>query len=353
MSLTVLSVAFPLATVGPDAVGGAEQVLAMLDDALVDAGHRSIVIAREGSHVRGTLVATPAEPGTVDAAAWARAHEAHRAAIHAALERWPIDVVHMHGVDFASYLPPEGPPVLATLHLPVSWYPPEVFQPTRPHTYLQCVSADQLARCPPSRALVGHVASGVRVEHLRLVRMKKARFALALGRICPEKGYHLAIDAAEAAGIPLLLAGQVHRHPEHLAYFESEILPRLGHKVRFIGPVGLARKARLLAAARCLLVPSLVPETSSLVAMEALACGTPVVAFRSGAVTEILEPGRTGFLVDSVAEMTDAIGAAALIDPELCRQAAQRRCSSRRAMASYLALYQQLALQASGGDRAA
>src|SRR5918998_3405705 len=136
MGLCVLSVAFPFAPVGDDAVGGAEQVLSQLDAALVAAGHRSIVVAQEGSCIAGTLVAVPAERGVLDEAARARAWTRHRQAIAEALRRWPVDLVHMHGIDFHAYLPPPGMPVLATLHLPPSWYPEEALQPRRPDTWL-------------------------------------------------------------------------------------------------------------------------------------------------------------------------------------------------------------------------
>ena len=95
--------------------------------------------------------------------------------------------------------------------------------------------------------------------------------------------------------------------------------------------------------ARCLLVPSLVPETGSLVAMEALACGTPVVAFPAGALTEIVEPGVTGFLVNDAREMAEALVMAEKIDPERCRAAARRRFSLDRMVERYFAVYQRLA----------
>jgi glycosyltransferase involved in cell wall biosynthesis len=340
--LCVLNVAFPFAAVGADAVGGAEQVLAHLDVALTREGHRSIVVACEGSKLAGTLVAMPRMAGPITEAARAAAHAHHRRAIQHALRRWRVDLVHMHGIDFHAYLPPTGPPVLVTLHLPPDWYPETVFDLDRPRTFLHCVSASQRARCPPGARLLPEVPNGVPVEALA-TRHAKRNFAFALGRICPEKGFHIALDAARRAGAPLLIAGEVFRYDAHETYFEREIVPRLDDSRRFIGPVGFARKRRLLTAARCLLIPSLAPETSSLVAMEALACGTPVIAFPSGALPEIVEHGRTGFLVRDEREMAEAIGAAGMLDPEACRMAARERFSIGRTFERYLELYRHLA----------
>src|SRR5947209_7766253 len=115
MKWTVLSVAFPLAPVGPDAVGGAEQILTHLDNALVRAGHRSIVVACDGSETAGTLVPTPVPKQTLtDELRW-QVQQQHRARIEQALRRWPVDVIHMHGIDFDRYLPPSGVPTLVTL----------------------------------------------------------------------------------------------------------------------------------------------------------------------------------------------------------------------------------------------
>ncbi len=119
--------------------------------------------------------------------------------------------------------------------------------------------------------------------------------------------------------------------------------PRLDARRRFVGPAGFARKRRLLTAARCLLVPSLAPETSSLVAREALACGTPVIGFPHGALPDTIEHGRTGFLVDSVDGMADAIGLARGLDAALCRRVAAERFSLGRMTARYFALYRRLA----------
>ena len=342
MSLTVLSVAYPFAPVSPDTVGGAEQVLSVLDTALVAAGHRSIVVASEDSQVAGHLVPVPAVTGVIGEDARRLGHERHRRAIQDALRRWPVDLIHMHGIDFHAYLPPVGAPLLVTLHAPVSWYPPHIFRLERPGTVLNCVSRSQARDCPAEAGDVPVVENGVPIARLT-ARHAKRRFAFALGRICPEKGFHLALDAAKQADAPLLLAGQAFGYPEHTAYFERDIAPRLDAKRRFIGPVGFLRKRRFLTAARCLVLPSLAAETSSLVAREALACGAPVIAFPNGALPEVIEHGRTGFLVRDVDEMAEAIVQSRSLDPEECRAVARARFPLERMVDGYFALYRRIA----------
>lgn len=342
MRFTVLNVAYPLARVGFDAVGGAEQVLAQLDAALHRSGHHSIVVACEESCVSGTLLATPAYTGVLDDTVLSCAARHHARAIASALHQFPVDVVHLHGIDFLNYLPGPGVPVLATLHLPPSFYPPHVFRLQRPYTFLNPVSPSQARACPPCDYLLAPVQNGVNLATLSCAHARK-NFALTMGRICPEKGFHIAINAAKRARTPLLLAGEVYRYPTHQDYFEREIRPRLDALRRFIGPIGFRKKRRLLNSAKCLLVPSLVPETSSLVAMEALACGTPVVAFPSGALADIVEHGKTGFLVENENEMARAIDQCRAIQADACRSAARERYSVAQTTQSYFALYGSLA----------
>lgn len=340
MSLTVLSVAYPFAPVTSDPAGGAEQVLAQLDRALTEKGHRSIVLAQQGSRVRGELIEIPAPNGTIDGAAWAAAHGTMREAIdHLATNG--TDLVHLHGFDFDSCLPPSGRPCVVTLHMPISWYVPDALRPERPNTWFVPVSASQAATAPAGVALLPPISNGVDLEQYR-PNGAKGEYALVLGRVAEEKGFHDALAAARIAGIPLKVAGRVFPYPDHERYFAESVAPLLDNERHWIGPVAGEAKRRLLAEARCVLIPSTAPETSSLVAMEALACGTPVIAYRSGALPEVVEDGETGLLVDDAREMADAIGRIGAIDPARCRRAAEARFDLRRTTAEYLDLYQRL-----------
>lgn len=349
MGWVILNVAYPFAPVGPDAVGGAEQIVSQLDVALAHAGHESIVMACEGSVTEGILLATRMSSGVLDESERRRIYNQYRFTLGKFLEKWPIDLIHMHGVDFYEYLPPPGIPVLVTLHLPVHWYPKSIFYIERPGTFLHCVSSRQRRNCSPCTNLLPEIENGVAPE-LFQSRHARRNFAITMGRICPEKGFHLALDAARRANSPLLLAGQVFRYEAHEDYFKGEIAPRLDASRRFIGPIGFHRKRRLLSSARCLLAPSAVPETTSLAAMESLACGTPVIAFRSSSLADIVDDGKTGFLVSSEQEMADAIHAVDSLDRNLCRKTAHARFSHTRMIDGYFSIYDRLAKGACATD---
>jgi len=237
--------------------------------------------------------------------------------------------------------------VLITLHLPVHVYSPAAFETDRPQTFVHCVSASQQRTLSRTRMQVlPPIPNGVPLEAWRAVRCR-SNYVLALGRICPEKGFHLAARAARSAGLPLILGGQVFAYQMHQDYFRDTLSPLLDRRrFRFVGPLRRVQKRILLRNAHCLLVPSQTPETSSLVAMEAAAVGTPVIAFRAGALPEVVEHGRTGFVVDSVEEMAEAIHQVDRIDRRACRAVAQQHFSARAMAARYLDRYTQLAGEA-------
>ncbi len=339
MSVTVLSVAYPFAVVGPGLVGGAEQVMTLLEAELVERGYGSVVVAREGSEVRGVLLPTPVRAGLITEEVREEVTRAHQANLDEALRQHAVDLVHMHGIDFHRYRLPESVPVLVTLHLPPSWYPEAIWD--LPKNYrLQCVSETQREACPEG-VRVAVIGNGVVLPDAAALP-KRRGYAVMLSRICPEKNLHAGMDAARRAGVPVLLAGETFPYAEHLRYLREEIKPRLGDGARLLPPVTGAEKTRLLARARCLLLPTLAPETSSMVAMEAMAVGTPVVAYRSGAIPEVVEEGRTGFLVSDVEGMAGAIGRVGEIDAAECRRVAAERFPLSRMVEGYAGLYREM-----------
>jgi glycosyltransferase involved in cell wall biosynthesis len=336
--LTVLSVSYSLAHVSRKTAGGAEQVLTTIDQALVRDGHRSLVLAPAGSRCDGLLIPAQIPRGILGDTAKHEARKIFKHQIDRILNGFSVDVVHMHGLDFHDYLPSCQVPIVVSLHLPLSWYAADVLCRLGPGVILVAVSECQARTAPAGVRISAVIPNGVDLSHFR-PQKRKSDYALVIARICPEKGLHLAIDAAERAGVSLIIAGSVFDYSEHRDYFDSMILPRLNERIRFVGLVGGARKSNLLAGARCLLVPSLAPETSSLVAMEGLASGIPVVAFPNGALNEIVDHRRTGFLVNDAEEMADAIFACDSINPQVCRKEAEQKFSSARMFGEYLDLY--------------
>ncbi|MGH9587659.1 MAG: glycosyltransferase [Acidobacteriaceae bacterium] len=342
MPLTVLSVAYSFAPVGPNAVGGAEQILTELDRALMAAGHRSLVLACEGSQTMGELFPIPwLGEGIYDADSKLWWKKQRQLELNHILATQEIDLIHMHGLDFHEYRLPADIPVLVTLHLPISWYPREIWSRYHANVQFQCVSDTQRLSCPSEFADIPVIRNGVVLPGST---ERKSEFALVLGRICPEKNQHAALDAGSLAGVRVLLGGQVFPYQEHRAYFQEQIVPRLGPREsgiehQFLGPLAPLKKQQLLMEAKCLLHPTLAPETSSLVAMEAMAAGTPVIAYPSGALPEIIDTGVTGFLVDNVEDMATAIDHVEELRPEDCRSVAREKFSRERMIQDYFRLY--------------
>ncbi|WP_109486593.1 glycosyltransferase [Occallatibacter savannae] len=343
--MRVLSIAYPFAPVGPNLVGGAEQILWDLDQAIVAADDRSLVVACEGSRPAGELFAVPLpKRGTLDEADGAWCRKEFHAAVDRALASETVDLVHVHSMDLYGYEFSPEIPVLITLHMPVEWYEQGTMRSYKGHAHFCYVSESQKRAGVPVFGDAPVIENGVDV--LPLHEVKRSDFALVMGRICPEKNAHSALEAGTKASMRVVIGGQVYPYRAHQEYFEEKIAPQLekGADVRheFAGPLTPERRQQMLAEARCLLHPTVAPETSSLVAMEALAAGTPVIAYRSGALPEIVEDGVTGFLVNGVDEMAEAIGKVDAISPTACHEAAERRFSKRRMVERYFDLYRRI-----------
>lgn len=331
--------AFPFASVRDDTAGGAEQILGAVDKALVINGWKSVVVAAQGSIVSGTLVSGPSVPVTLDKGKEISVRQNYKNIITQVISEYEIDLIHFHGLDFSEYLPETKIPVLVTLHLPVWWYN-ELTE--RPGLFYNCVSVNQMETIGPLYGLVGVIKNGVAVNE-EYVKKVKGNYTFMMGRICPEKGFHLGFRASMRAGKACVLAGTVFPYFTHKQYFSDSIVPLLNcKKNRYVGNVGGVKKQRLLGYSSCLLATSLVEETSSLVAMEAMANGTPVVAFKRGAFAEIIKNGITGFLVNGESEMSDAINETGKIDPVECFDHVKNNYSLESMVCAYLDLYKRI-----------
>ncbi|KMQ50187.1 group 1 glycosyl transferase [Chitinispirillum alkaliphilum] len=340
MCITVLNVAYPFAPVCSDTAGGAEQIVLQLDKALVSAGYKSVVVGCEGSEVSGRLVKIPRPGGKIDDICRRRIYRRVEAAVEEAIDLYNVDLIHYHGVDFYHYLYSGKTIKLITLHLPIPWYPQDILSRHSSNTFFNCVSLHQFRNLNKFSSNMFCIPNGVDISYPEKIYTARGNYAVALGRICPEKSIHEAMDAATSAGISLFLAGSVFPYEEHEKYFAEEIGPRLLHTShRFLGTLPFIRRRKLLSRALCCLITSRAQETSSLVAMEALACGTPVIAYPSGALCDIVEDGITGFLVDDCQQMAAAVEKVSLISKSVCFLRAAERFSQNKMLRKYLGTY--------------
>lgn len=339
--LSVLYVSYPLLRVSEEAAGGAEQMLLTLEREMAAAGHRTTVAASDGSSVNGRLLPTGEPAKTHDADA--ERERRHSRCILDYLQAHPgeFDLIHDHSGSFFRHASRCSVPVLATLHLPHSFYPDFWFNNIPSNLHFNCVSHPQLKQFSKLPNMLNVVRNGITLERFPFSR-EKGDYLLWIGRICEEKAPDLAIAAAQEAGLPLVIAGQVYPFSYHQQYFDREIRPRLGSDVQFVDSPLFEQKLELLSHARALLLTSTAEETSSLVAMEAMACGTPVIAVDRGAFPEIVAHGDTGFVVDDIEEMAAAVHQVDKISPAACRSVVEERFCAQRMAQEYQALYERV-----------
>ncbi|HWR16564.1 MAG TPA: glycosyltransferase [Terriglobales bacterium] len=343
----ILYVAYPLLPVSHESCGGAEQMLSVLEDEMARRGHYTSVAACAGSQARGSVMVTGAE--TVEPDRFSTRNAEHHARIleflnspqHHAL---PFDLIHDKSGSFWPRAAESEIPVLATLHLPRHFYSEEVFRKVPKNVMFNCVSAAQYRSFQNVLHVIGVIENGIHVHRFPFIT-EKQDYLLWLGRVCEEKGPHLAIEVARRTGLPLVMAGQVYPFSYHQTFYNAKIRPHLASlhpTISFRETPTFQTKARLLSRARALLVPSLVNETSSLVAMEAMVCGTPVIGFRRGALPEVVIDRLTGFIVDDVDQMVEAVWNADQINAHACRTHVESNYSSTRMAAQYEELYERI-----------
>jgi glycosyltransferase involved in cell wall biosynthesis len=330
--------------VPPARYGGIEWVVSLLADGLVDAGHEVTLFASGDSRTKAELEAV-FERAPSELIGRSLPELRH---VLAAFERsGEFDVVNDHtgplGVALGGLA---EAPVVHTVHGPLNGEPGEVYAAlsrVAPEVGLISLSLNQ-RRPQPELNWVGNCPNALDLQ-LYPCKPHRGEYLLFLGRMSPEKGAHRAIAVAMESGLPLKLAGK-RSEPKEREYFRQLVEPHLVDGIEYLGEVTHGEKVELLQDARVTLFPIEWEEPFGLVMIESMACGTPVVASRYGAVPEVIAHGRSGIVVDDYREMAAAIEAADALDPLECRRYVEERFAPERMVADYLRVYESVAAPA-------
>ena len=335
--LRIAQVAPLFESVPPQLYGGTERVVSYLTEELVRQGHKVTLYASADSVTAAELVAARPRALRLDPASSSPVIP-HQLQVEQLMRRADdFDVIHFHGelLHFQS-LRRCATPAITTLHgrLDIPELPPllEEFSEAR------FVSISNAQREPvPWLNWVGTAYHGLPRQLYRPVPQRGGYLAF-LGRISPEKRADRAIAIARRAGLPVKIAAKV--DPVDRRYFEDRIEPMLHDPgVEYVGEIGEKDKQDFLGNALALLFPIDWPEPFGLVMIEAMACGTPVIAYPNGSVPEVIDDGVSGFVVSSIDEAVAAVERAAALDRRRCRRAFEERFTAERMAHDYLAVY--------------
>lgn len=332
----------PWIPVPPPAYGGIEEVVRLLCDGLKAREHDVTLFAPPGS-TSPTDVHHVLETSYPDQIQKAQFEVDHVARVFAAIDEAeaagrPYDVIHDHTGHVALAMADRvSAPLVHTLHGPFN---EEACRFYAQHGHKACIvaiSQAQLDDAPPEMGGGAVVPNPIELGEWPF-RAEKDDYVLWIGRMSPDKGPHRAIVAAREAGVRLLLAGPV--QPGQEAFFAEEVEPHVGRDgIEYVGEADAEAKRALYQGARALLMPIRWQEPFGLVMVEALASGTPVIAFPEGSAPEIVEDGRTGFVVDDEHAMAAAVGRLDEIDAETCRRSCQERFSVEAVTRGYEDVY--------------
>jgi glycosyltransferase involved in cell wall biosynthesis len=315
--LRIAMVAPPWFELPPVGYGGIESVVADLVDALVARGHEVTLVGagRNGTRAQRFVQVFPEPPS--QRLGEAMPEVLHAAAAARAIEGLDVDLVHDHCCAGPLLARGRRTPTVVTAHGPVTGEVGDYYRYLGDSIELVAIS-DAQRRLNPDLNWVGRVHNAIDVGTFPY-REDKDDYVLFLGRFNPDKGAHLAIDAARRAGRRIVLAGKLNEAAEK-AYFEAEIRPRLGRDAEYVGEADATTKRELFSGARCLVFPIQWEEPFGMVMIEAMACGTPVVATRRGSVPEVVADGETGYVVDDLEDLPARIVAAEELSPAACRR---------------------------------
>jgi glycosyltransferase involved in cell wall biosynthesis len=340
-------VAPPWYSVPPDAYGGIEEVVANLTRVLVERGHRVTLIGAGEDDTPATFHRTYEQPPSE------RLGEPVPEVLHAAaaaqlLADLDVDLVHDHSLAGPLTAAGRSEPTVVTMHGPVGGEMADYFRRLGETISLVAIS-DAQRELAPDMNWVATVHNGIDVDSFPFQEHKED-WLLFVGRFSPDKGAHLAIDAARAAGRYIVLAGKA-SEPNEKQYFEQEIRHRLGDDATYIGELDASAKRDLYAKAACLLFPIRWPEPFGMVMIEAMACGTPVVALNAGSVPEVVVDGTTGVVCDEVGELPAAIARIGAVRPTDCRAHVAQNFDIRRSAEKYEAVYRRLVAERHSGSK--
>jgi glycosyltransferase involved in cell wall biosynthesis len=329
-------------SVPPKLYGGTERVVAHLCDALVELGHDVTLFAAADAATRAKLVAVRDRAIRLDPTPLCSDVAAHLNMLYEVRRRQAqFDVLHFH-VDLM-HLPlfeSVAGKTVTTLHGRLDYEDLAALYARAPQFSLVSISQAQ-RRSLPNASWLATVRHGLPASDYVFNETPRRPYLAFLGRISPEKRPELAIRLARSAGVPLKIAAKVDRADKH--YFEDVVQPLIdGTQVEFIGEIGPNRKSEFLGGASALLFPIDWPEPFGLVMIEAMACGTPVIAWNRGSVPEIIEEGVTGYIVESEEEALAAIARAPLLDRRRVRAAFEQRFAATTMAQQYLSAYKRL-----------
>jgi glycosyltransferase involved in cell wall biosynthesis len=345
--MRIAQLAPPVETVPPARYGGTERVIFTLTEELVRRGHDVTLFASGDSKTAARLAPT------CKRAAWHCDPPPHdfmplwSVAVGKLLrEICDFDVVHSHVDHFGFPMARQSDvPVITTMHGRLDLV--EVQETLGEFRDVPLVSISDAQRRPAEFAnFVGTVHHGIGLENFPF-NAHGGDYLAFLGRVSPEKGLDAAIRVARKAGMPLKVAARMPLPTTHdingradSEYWQAVIQPLLGEDVQLVGEVGGAEKAAFLGNAAALLFPIQWPEPFGLVMVEALACGTPVLALRRGSVPEVIRDGITGFVVDSEEELASSVDRLWSVARSACRQDAERRFSPAAMADAYERIYE-------------
>ena len=334
--LRIGMIAPPWLAVPPNGYGGTEVVIDVLARALVGLGHE-VVLFTTGDSTCPVDRAWVVETGQGVDVGGSALEVHHVVSAYRQLVASGVDVIHDHTALGPLYGQHHvATPIVTTNHNPFAEPFRTAFAAMTEQVAIVAISKDHARRAAPIpiAAVIHH---GVDVDRFP-VGSGHGGYVLFLGRLSEDKGAHRAVRIALAAGVRLLLAGRIQTEREQ-AYFDEHVRPFLGPDVQFVGEVDQQTKLDLLSGASALLNPIVWDEPFGMVMIEALACGTPVLAMANGAAGEIVEDGVTGVLATSEEQLIAALGSLPSIDRERCRSEAVARFSAARMAEQYLALY--------------